>query len=218
MVKLSEPIGAPGARERQKQATRASILQAALETFAERGFEGASIRDIAAKVGVNHALIKYHFEDKESLWKAAVEFLFTRLDEEMTVDPQSEKDLSELDKVKSFIRRYVHYCAQHPEHARIMVQASVRDDERLEWATRFIRRSHMSGMSDLKARIRDGVWPNVSHISLIYILVAVCQTFFMLAPEVKRIHGVDPFSKKAIDAHADAIITLFFDHKAPTNV
>lgn len=214
MDKIQEAPEHLGVREQQKQATRASILQAALEMFAEKGFEGASIRDIAAKVGVNHALIKYHFEDKESLWKAAVEFLFDRLNEEMTVAPESEEGLSELDRVKNFVRRYVHYCAQHPEHARIMVQASVRDDERLEWATRFIKRSHMAGMTDLKKRVREGIWPNVSHISLIYILVAVCQTFFMLAPEVKRIHGIDPFSKKAIDAHADAIITLFFDHKS----
>ncbi len=214
MVKIQEAPEPLGVREQQKQATRASILQAALEMFAEKGFEGASIRDIAAKVGVNHALIKYHFEDKESLWKAAVEFLFDRLNEEMTVAPESEEGLSELDRVKNFVRRYVHYCAQHPEHARIMVQASVRDDERLEWATRFIKRSHMVGMTDLKKHVREGIWPNVSHISLIYILVAVCQTFFMLAPEVKRIHGIDPFSKKAIDAHADAIITLFFDHKS----
>ncbi len=214
MASSSDSLDPVGLRERQKQATRANILQAALETFAEKGFEGASIRDIAAKVGVNHALIKYHFEDKESLWKAAVEFLFTRLDEEMTVDPQSEEGLSELDKVKSFIRRYVHYCAQHPEHARIMVQASVRDDERLKWAARFIKLSHDSEMPNLKRHMREGLWPNVSHVSLIYIIVSVCQTFFMLAPEVRRIHGIDPFSKKAIDAHADAILTLFFDHQA----
>jgi len=214
MSKVSLSPEKTGVREQQKQETRANILQAALETFAEKGFEGASIRDIAAKVGVNHALIKYHFEDKGSLWKEAVAFLFDRLNEEMAVPPGSEDGMSELERVKAFVRRYVHYCAQHPEHARIMVQASVRDDERLEWAARFIKRSHLAGMQDMKKHIRNGVWPDVSHISLIYILVAVCQTFFMLAPEVKRVHGINPFSKKAIDAHADAIITLFFDHTA----
>ncbi len=217
MAKKSESPEVLGIRERQKQATRASILQAALDAFAEKGFEGASIRDIAAKVDVNHALIKYHFEDKENLWKAAVEFLFRRLDEEMTVPPEAEKGLSELDRLKNFIRRYARYCAQHPEHARIMVQASLRDDERLEWATRFIKLGHDAATPDVRQHIREGLWPNVSHISLIYIVVAVCQTFFMLAPEVKRVHNIDPLSDDVIRDHTEAILTLFFDHQAPSS-
>ena len=59
-------------RVQQKEATRASILQAALEEFSEKGFDGTSTRLIAAKAGVHHALIKYHFQSKDALWKAAV--------------------------------------------------------------------------------------------------------------------------------------------------
>ncbi|MGB7405906.1 MAG: TetR family transcriptional regulator [Pacificimonas sp.] len=70
-------------RERQRRETRARILAKALEIFAARGFEGATLRDIAAAADVNHALIKYHFDSKDRLWREAVAFLFTRMEEEL---------------------------------------------------------------------------------------------------------------------------------------
>ena len=65
-------------RTQQREATQASLLQAALEVFSEKGFEGASTREIAALAGAHNALIKYHFSSKDALWRAAVAFLFER--------------------------------------------------------------------------------------------------------------------------------------------
>ena len=56
--------------------TRATILAAARAAFAERGFEGASIRDIAARAGVDGALIHHYFGSKQQLFLAASEFPF----------------------------------------------------------------------------------------------------------------------------------------------
>ena len=68
----------PTQRTLQKEATRAAILQSALQIFSERGFDGGSTRDIAEHAGVHHALIKYYFDNKDTLWRAAVTFLFDR--------------------------------------------------------------------------------------------------------------------------------------------
>ncbi len=53
--------------------TRERILAAALEIFSERGFDGTTTRDIAARADVNLGLIKYYFGSKEKLWRAAVD-------------------------------------------------------------------------------------------------------------------------------------------------
>ena len=205
-----------GPRARQKAETKSRILQCALDAFAERGFEGASVRDIAAAAGVNHGLIKYHFEDKDRLWKASVDFLFDRLHREM--DAYARPDpYSPLEDLKAWIRGYVRYCARHPEHARIMVQESLRDSERLRWAVeKHIKPDHDRFRPLNEAYIRKGIYPNVPVHSIGYILVAAAQTIFMLGPEVQRVYGIDITDDAAIDAHADAIITLFFDHKAPS--
>jgi AcrR family transcriptional regulator len=54
--------------------TRESILTAARETFAERGFDAASIRGIATSAGVDPALVHHYFGTKEQLFKACMNF------------------------------------------------------------------------------------------------------------------------------------------------
>ena len=50
--------------------TRARILEAALDVFAEYGFEGTSTREICKRADVNVAALNYHWGSKESLWLA----------------------------------------------------------------------------------------------------------------------------------------------------
>lgn len=57
----------PGADRRQM------ILEAALDVFAERGFEGATTKEIAARASVTHGLIYFYFASKEELFQAAFE-------------------------------------------------------------------------------------------------------------------------------------------------
>jgi AcrR family transcriptional regulator len=52
--------------------TREAILAAARETFAERGFDGASIRTIAAGAGVDPALVHHYFGTKDKLFLAVM--------------------------------------------------------------------------------------------------------------------------------------------------
>jgi len=54
------------------QDTRASILEAARQAFAEKGFDKASIRAIAGDAGVDPALVHHYFGTKEKLFLAAM--------------------------------------------------------------------------------------------------------------------------------------------------
>ncbi|MBN3726144.1 CerR family C-terminal domain-containing protein [Burkholderia sp. Ac-20379] len=53
--------------------TRGRIIEAAIELFGERGFAGASTRDIAARAGVNAPALQYYFENKEGVLRACIE-------------------------------------------------------------------------------------------------------------------------------------------------
>lgn len=52
--------------------TRRDIIEAALELFAEKGYYGVSLRDIARAVGVQQATIYHHFASKEALFGAVI--------------------------------------------------------------------------------------------------------------------------------------------------
>jgi AcrR family transcriptional regulator len=56
--------------------TRQAILEAARELFAERGYEGASVRAIAAEAGVDASLVMHFFGSKIGLLEAAIEWPF----------------------------------------------------------------------------------------------------------------------------------------------
>ncbi|HKS98184.1 MAG TPA: TetR/AcrR family transcriptional regulator [Rugosimonospora sp.] len=53
-------------------ARRAAIARAALDSFAEHGYERASLRDIARRAGLTHAGLLHHFRDKDELLAAAL--------------------------------------------------------------------------------------------------------------------------------------------------
>jgi AcrR family transcriptional regulator len=59
--------------------TKARILLAAEEVFADRGFEGASTREIAAKAGVNISSLHYHWGSKVRLYEAVLRNLYGQL-------------------------------------------------------------------------------------------------------------------------------------------
>lgn len=64
--------------------TRARIVSAALKMFGQRGFDGASTRDIAHAAGVNAPALQYYFDNKEGVYLACVEHIVTCLWEFMS--------------------------------------------------------------------------------------------------------------------------------------
>lgn len=203
-----------GVRERQKQETKRRILQAALEEFAERGFDGASIRVIASNAGVIHGLVKYHFENKEHLWRTAVDYLYERQAVEM-LQPEDFDELSPYEQIKDWLKRYVRYSAKYPEHARIMVQESVRDSERLQWAVeQHILANHQRMSVMFNNWVAAGVLPNIPQQYLFPMLAAVAQFPFMRAPSERHSSGVDFTNPVQIDQYAESLIELLLTHQA----
>lgn len=66
------PAPARPPRQRDSEATRQVIFDAAHEQFCEKGFDGASTRDIAQTAGVDARLITRYFGSKEKLFAAVV--------------------------------------------------------------------------------------------------------------------------------------------------
>lgn len=65
--------GGPTNRERQAEQRRNQLIDAALDLFAEKGVDGATIKDIATRVGVAQGLVYHYFASKEDLLSAIIE-------------------------------------------------------------------------------------------------------------------------------------------------
>ena len=93
--------------------TREAILAAAQRLFAERGFEGASMRAIAAEAGVDAALITHFFGSKANLLAAAIEWPFDP-DRELPRILKAGRDRVGEGLVALFVRTWDRDGSRHP--------------------------------------------------------------------------------------------------------
>src|SRR3954454_23978692 len=84
-------------------ANRASIVAAAIDEFAGRGFKGASMDAIAARTHTTRALINYYFGGKEKLYIAVLEHVYAEIRQ-----AEGELDLDHLPPLEA-IRRIVYF-------------------------------------------------------------------------------------------------------------
>ena len=99
---------------------RERILGAALRSFSEKGYDGATTREIASRAQVPLGLLRYYFGDKLKLWQAAVDRAFGEIRSGLdaaAIAPQSGDTLA---GIRASIRAHVHYVASHPEFVCLM--------------------------------------------------------------------------------------------------
>jgi TetR/AcrR family transcriptional regulator len=81
------PPATPPERQRDPERTRAEILEVATTEFAERGFSGARVDEIADRMRTTKRMIYYYFGSKERLYVAVLERAYAQLrDAEQTLD------------------------------------------------------------------------------------------------------------------------------------
>lgn len=104
--------------------TSEQILFAALKLFGERGFKGATIRDIAREANVSPSVVLYHYESKENLYYSIIKKFASRnletalsfLGDKKRIS-NKEEFLSKLEQFFLFIYRTI---TQYPEFNKII--------------------------------------------------------------------------------------------------
>jgi AcrR family transcriptional regulator len=120
-VTRAEPVRRNAAMRKPKApaANRASIVAAAIDEFAARGFKGASMDAIAARTHTTRALINYYFGGKEKLYIAVLEQVYAGIRE---AEGKLDLDhLEPLDAVRSIVEFTYTYYLEHEGFVRIVV-------------------------------------------------------------------------------------------------
>ncbi|WP_405057433.1 TetR/AcrR family transcriptional regulator [Kribbella sp. NBC_01505] len=108
------------------------LLQGALEAFAEKGYDGTSVRELSRRLGVSHALLTARFGSKEGLWFAAMEHALAvseRSWRQLSDDPA----LDDLEALRRAVVAQVTFAAAHPEVLRIMSHEGAIDSPRIRY-------------------------------------------------------------------------------------
>jgi AcrR family transcriptional regulator len=95
-------------------------MKAAERLFAERGYDGTSIRAIVAKARVNQAAINYHFEGKDGLYREVLRAAFRGMTEDQLAHAKDMKTMSREDALGEFIRRQLRPLMARDESSRHM--------------------------------------------------------------------------------------------------
>ncbi len=97
----------PGVRELSAQATRESLLRAAIKVFARHGFDGGSVEQISSAANSHDRMIYYYFGSKQGLYTAVLEEIYRRFDEaEATLELDLDQPLASLVDVVRFMLGY----------------------------------------------------------------------------------------------------------------
>ena len=94
------------------------ILQVAEKLFAEKGFDGASIREISTIAAINVAMVSYYFGSKEKLLESLV--IFRTSDLKIKLENLFEESLSPFAKLEKFIQFYIEKVNDHKNMHQIL--------------------------------------------------------------------------------------------------
>lgn len=196
--------------QRRALETRARLIEAAIHEFAEKGFDGASTGEIAARAGAAQSAVPYHFGTKDSLWKAAGDQLFTMLRDQLTGRLAGLQGVDVSTTARLLLTEFVRFAAAHPELHRFMLQEGTGPSERLEWLVE----KHVGHMGALLEGMIRGIEASggrspgpPSHT--FYVLIGAVSTPYAIAPQVRLQTGQDPFSEEYIETHIEMILRMF---------
>jgi TetR/AcrR family transcriptional regulator len=184
----------------QPEESRAAILKAAVAEFAEHGIAGARTDAIARAAHVNKALLYYYFEDKEALYEAVLDHVFSGL--RARVMPVLESKLPPRQKMLEYLGAYFDYIAANPRFPRVVQAEWMRSgagSARMQRVAKEYFRPIFRKLADL---LREGIeaeeFRAVNPMDLLPSVVGVIIFYFGAAPLMKTLLKVDPLSVERI--------------------
>ncbi len=183
------------------EASRAAILKAAVGEFAEHGIAGARTDAIARAAHVNKALLYYYFKDKDALYEAVLDQVFSGLRAQVT--PVLDSDLPPRQKMLEYLGTYFDYIAANPRFPRVVQGEWVRSGAKGSAAMQRVARKYFRPIFEkvsevLREGIRTGEFRAVNPMDFLPSVVAVIVFYFTTAPVMKALMKVDPLSAERI--------------------
>ena len=189
--------------------SRAAILNAAVREFAQEGLSGARTDAIAKAAGVNKALLYYYFEDKEALYGAVLDQVFSGLLE--SVLPVFVRDLTPGEKILAYVGAHFDYIAGHPLYPRIVQGEMMRANRGNVSQVERIKKQYFYPLftqieKTLKQGIASGEFRAVHTQHFMQSMGAVIVMYFNSVAVMKLVTGIDPMAPNRIAERRAAVL------------
>lgn len=211
----------------QPQESRAdAIIGAAVEEFAQNGYAGARLDDVAARAGVSKGLVYVYFETKEALFKAAVRRILIPRFDSLIADIEAS-ELATADILRGPLLSFMQGLPKSPLRVlmRLMIAEGPKHpdltafyhDEVIARGTGFLRRLMQRGIA--RGEVRPNALQEFPQLMVAPMLVAVVwsmlferhahlDTDAMLAAHVDNvvalISAAEPGTDGALSPHAQS--------------
>jgi len=182
------PVVAKGRAKRGGELTATRILDAAEDLFAERGYTGTTLRDVATRVGVRNPSIYNHFAGKEALYEAVlgrvIGPVLDALSGLIAAGPDADRE--------AVIGTTMDILGEHPNVARLLLHETLGGGERLtpilkDWIGPIFARSHeLISQSPGTAR-----WDEDQLPLLVLAMYHIVVGYFTIAPIYREVGGDD---------------------------
>ncbi|MGR3714715.1 MAG: TetR/AcrR family transcriptional regulator [Shimia sp.] len=194
---------------------RPALLEAAIDLFAQNGFDGVSLSQISGQVGADVALTRYYFGSKADLWEAAVQRLAEAFATELAKAlPKQAGSASE--RLAALIRAFVVASARWPQVSRIIVFDGDTADARGAFIATHLVTPFYNGLTELiSAAQAEGSVADVS-ARTVFFMITHGGSFPMALPALtNRFPGDGILSPDGVEAHAQAIIAMLIRPGSP---
>jgi len=187
-------------RARVARPTRDVILDAAERRFAERGFAGVSVREIAGDAGLkNQASLYHHFKNKKALYEAV---LLRGVEPLVEIVSRSEIAGDAADPV---LEQVVDYLGSHPHLPRLIQRAGLDDTKTLRsTVTKLLSPLYAHGLRVLGA---SGGWDAAEMPHLAVGLYHLIFGYFANAALLETMLAEDPRSPAALSRQVQFLKT-----------
>ena len=206
-MKTSSDAG-PGAHEETLRSTRDQILDEALRCFAERGYEGTSLNDIAAGVGIRRPSLLHHFASKDELYGDVFERLFSDWLERLDAAILSE--LSGWEKAEMVLSVCFDLFGETPDYVRIMRREALDGGTHLGIDLAGVLRPYFDGAAAyLEERMAAGEFRRHDARHLLITGYGAILTYFSDAPFIVGLIDSDALTPENLALHRRHVLDFF---------
>jgi AcrR family transcriptional regulator len=208
------------ARRRKGERTAERILDAAEALFAERGYAGATLRDVASRVGIRTPSLYNHFPNKESLYAAVLE-RGIRPVLDVLAEVVEARDRGDRD-VRQVVARTMALVGRRPDLPRLIQHETLSGGRHLtpmlrEWIERTFARAYQMVETSSAA----GRWEPDQLPLLVLAMYHVFVGYFAIAHVYRDLGGEDLLSEQSLARQTrffgDLVAALFEEESAASD-